>query len=66
MQVKLNDNHYEVDEGTSLSAFIEQLGLSPKGMAVAIDLKVVPKSEWETTLLTDGLELMLIQAVSGG
>lgn len=66
MIVKLNDKAYEVEENTSLAAFIENLGLKPQGMAIAIDHKVVPRSKWTETILSDSLELMLIHAVSGG
>ncbi|MDR0567392.1 MAG: sulfur carrier protein ThiS [Prevotellaceae bacterium] len=66
MTVLLNDKPYEVPEGTSLAAFIESLGLKREGIAVAIDYEVVPKDQWTKTMLSDQLELMLIQAVSGG
>jgi sulfur carrier protein len=64
--VKLNQKEYAVEEGTSLAAFIASLGLSPRGIAVAVADRVVPKTEWDDTILTDGMELMLIHAVSGG
>lgn len=66
MIVKLNDVRHEVAEGVSLAAFLERLGIQSKGVAVAIDYQVIPKDEWETFVLTDGQELMLIHAVSGG
>lgn len=66
MTIKLNDQHYEVEENTSLASFIESIGLKPKGIAIAIDLKVIPKDRWSETILSDQLELMLIHAVSGG
>ena len=66
MTIKLNDKSYEVAEGTSLAAFIESMGLKPQGIAVAINYDVVPKDKWEETILSDKMELMLIQAVSGG
>jgi sulfur carrier protein len=66
MTVLLNDKSYEVAEGTSLAAFIDSLGLKREGIAVAVDYEVVPKEQWAETILSDGLELMLIQAVSGG
>lgn len=66
MTVLLNDKPYEVAEGISLAAFIESLGLRREGIAVAVDYEVVPKEQWAETMLSDGLKLMLIQAVSGG
>ncbi len=66
MNIKLNDKWYEVGEGTSLAAFIESIGLKPNGIAVAINYEVVPREQWAETVLTDRVELILIQAVSGG
>ncbi|MDR3188438.1 MAG: sulfur carrier protein ThiS [Prevotellaceae bacterium] len=66
MTILLNDKPYEVAEGTSLSAFIDGLGLKREGIAVAVDYEVIPKDRWAETILSDRLELMLIQAVSGG
>ncbi|MDR0711861.1 MAG: sulfur carrier protein ThiS [Prevotellaceae bacterium] len=66
MTIILNDKPHEVAEGTSLAAFIENLGLPPQGIAVAISYEVIPKEHWAEMILTDRLELMLIQAVSGG
>ncbi len=62
----LNDKRHEAAEGTTLAAFVENLGIGPQGVAVAIDYEVVPKEMWETTVLCEGIELMLITAVSGG
>lgn len=64
--VKLNDKSYQIEEGTTLAAFIQSLNLIPKGLAIAIDYSVIPKDKWNETILSDGIELMLIHAVSGG
>ncbi|GHT65140.1 thiamine biosynthesis protein ThiS [Bacteroidia bacterium] len=66
MEVILNDKQYEIKENTTLSAFVESLGLKPEGIAIAINYEVVPKDEWAKTILADKMELMLIHAVSGG
>jgi sulfur carrier protein len=64
--IKLNDKTFQVAEGASLASFIESVGLTPRGIAVAIEGRVVPKSQWGDTILTEAMELMLIHAVSGG
>lgn len=66
MIVILNDKRHEVAEGTTLASFIDGLGIKPNGVAVAIDYEVIPKERWEDTVLYDGVEIMLITAVSGG
>lgn len=66
MTIYVNEKPYEAAEGISLASFIEGLGIKPQGIAIAIAYEVVPREKWADTLLTDGIELMLIQAVSGG
>ena len=66
MTIKLNDKVYEIEEGTTLSSFIESLEIGVKGIAIAINYEVVPKARWSEVVLSDNQELMLIQAVSGG
>ncbi|MDR1342890.1 MAG: sulfur carrier protein ThiS [Prevotellaceae bacterium] len=66
MTILLNDKPYEAAEKTSLAAFVESLGIARQGIAVAIGYEVVPKELWDETILSDRMELMLIQAVSGG
>ena len=66
MEIKLNDKSYEVAPGITLEQFVNSLDIPLQGTAVAIDYEVIPKREWSETTLTEGLSLMLIQAVSGG
>ncbi len=66
MTVKLNDKEYALEADTSLAVFVAGLGLGPRGIAIAVNNRVVPKERWEETILSDGMELMLIHAVSGG
>ena len=66
MIVNVNNVSYEVAEGTTLDLFIKNLEIQIQGMAVAINYEVIPKSEWLETMLTDGMELIMIHAVSGG
>lgn len=37
-----------------------------KGVAVAISHKVVPKTEWAATVITEGDEVLIIRATQGG
>ena len=66
MTIYLNDKPHEVTEGTTLDVFLEASGVPAQGVAVAIRYEVVPKAEWHSTVLEEGTELMIIQAVSGG
>ncbi len=50
---------------TTVAALLERLGFGAKGIAVAVDLSVLPRSEWQTTL-ADGARVEVVTAVQGG
>ena len=66
MIIYVNEKPYTVDEGITLAAFMQSIGIKPQGVAVAVAYEVIPQKRWEETVLTDKIELMLIHAVSGG
>jgi sulfur carrier protein len=65
MKVTVNDAAVEVDEQTTVAALLERLGFPEKGIAVAVDWSVVPRSEWDSAL-TDGARVEVVTAVQGG
>jgi sulfur carrier protein len=42
------------------------LGLDARGVAVAVDGEVVPRSEWARTDLADGSRVEVVDAIQGG
>lgn len=65
MKVTVNDEAVEVDEETTVAALLDRLGFGAKGIAVAVDLSVLPRSEWQTTL-AEGARVEVVTAVQGG
>jgi sulfur carrier protein len=65
MIVTVNRQQVEVDEQTTVAALLESLGYPDRGIAVAIDFSVVPRSSWNTRLF-DGARLEVVTAVQGG
>ena len=65
MIVTVNDESIEVDEATTVSALLDRLGYPHKGIAVALDWSVLPRSGWDATL-SDGARLEVVTAVQGG
>ncbi|MDT5017992.1 MAG: sulfur carrier protein [Mycobacterium sp.] len=65
MKVTVNDEAVEVDAQTTVAALLASLGFSQKGIAVAVDWSVLPRSEWENTL-SDGARVEVVTAVQGG
>jgi len=51
----------------TVDELLDALGVEARrGMAVAIDAAVVPKSEWATTEVRDGARVEIVTAVQGG
>ena len=65
MKIIVNDKPVEVDEKTTVAGLIERLGFPEKGIAVAVDWTVLPRSDWQT-MLSDGARLEVVTAVQGG
>ncbi|MBX5486560.1 hypothetical protein MHAS_04729 [Mycolicibacterium hassiacum DSM 44199] len=65
MKVMVNDEPVEVDEQTTVAALLDRLGFPDKGIAVALNWSVLPRSEWDTTL-ADGARIEVVTAVQGG
>jgi sulfur carrier protein len=65
MIVMVNKKQVEVGEQTTVAALLELLGFPDRGIAVAMDFSVLPRSDW-TTKLFDGARLEVVTAVQGG
>ncbi len=65
MIVVVNEQNVQVDERTTVAALLESLGYPDRGIAVAMDHAVLPRSDWATELF-DGARLEVVTAVQGG
>lgn len=65
MIVTVNDEAIEVGESTTVAALLDTLGFPDRGIAVAVDWAVLPRSRWQTAL-SDGARVDVVTAVQGG
>ncbi len=65
MIISVNTERLEVDDQTTVAALLRSLGYPDRGIAVAVDQTVLPRSAWATTL-SDGAQLEVVTAVQGG
>ena len=65
MKVTVNDEAVEVDDDTTVAALLATLGIPDKGIAVAVDWAVLPRSEWDHAL-SEGAKVEVVTAVQGG
>ncbi len=66
MQLIINGETKEFDEGTSLQTVITSLQIEDKVMAAAVNMQIVKKDDWGNFRLNDSDKLELLQFVGGG
>ncbi|HZD93093.1 MAG TPA: sulfur carrier protein ThiS [Candidatus Sulfotelmatobacter sp.] len=66
MRLHINGEEREFPDGLTVSALVAQLGMKPDRVAVELNLEIVPRSQWETTNLSDGDKLEVVHFVGGG
>jgi thiazole synthase len=68
MTIELNGRPVSLDDGATVRSAVEASGAasSERGVAVAVDGEVVPRSEWAETRLRDGQSVEVLAAIQGG
>jgi sulfur carrier protein len=68
VKVLVNGEERRVDDGATIDALLDLLELAPgrRGVAVAVDAEVVPRSGWRERELTDGARVEVLTAIQGG
>ena len=66
MTVVVNGERRELQHDTTIADVVRSLVEADRGVAVALDGEVVPRSAWATTRLRDGHHVEVLRAVQGG
>jgi sulfur carrier protein len=68
VRVLVNGETAELDEGATVQAAVNTLDLpgAGRGVAVAVDAEVVPRTQWETHELQEGARVEVLRAIQGG
>jgi sulfur carrier protein len=68
MQIKINGELVSLQENLTLKEIISFYlkKEEPKGIAAALNQKVIPKSMWNTTYLKENDNIEIVHAVQGG
>ncbi len=68
MKIELNGVAHELPKGATLGAAVRASGAGEegRGVAVALDGEVVPRSAWERTPLREGQAVEVLAAIQGG
>lgn len=65
MKVKINNTKKDVQAQT-LAALAEEMALPGKGVAVAVNNRMVPRTNWTSAAIKEGDNIVIIKAVCGG
>jgi len=65
MKLKVNDKEVET-RATHLSLFFQEQDFPTTGIAVAVNQRMVPRAEWDSYVLNEGDNILIIKAVCGG
>jgi len=66
MQIQVNGEVREISEGTDLKSLIDELQITQKVMAAAVNMEIVKKEKWSDCILREGDRVELLHFVGGG
>ena len=66
VHTSVNGDPWHGPAGTTVSDIVASWCPSPKGVAVARNGDVVPKSRWDTTTVSSGDRIEIVTAAAGG
>lgn len=66
VNVHVNGAELEVPEGASVDWVVQHLELPARGLAVELNLEIVPRLAWSEHLLRPGDRLEVVSLVGGG
>jgi thiamine biosynthesis protein ThiS len=66
MRIEFNGEPREAADGISVAELLEQLKISPRHVAVELNLEVVPRERHGETVLREGDRLEVVTLVGGG
>jgi sulfur carrier protein len=66
MQVQINGEDRVLADGTTIAALLSALSLPMDGVAVAVNLDVVPRGQHADRIIAAGDRVEIIRAVGGG
>ncbi len=66
MHCTVNGEPMAFDHPPTVAMIATSIGAPPRGVAVAIDRVVIPRSAWEGTLVHEGAQVEVVTAAAGG
>jgi sulfur carrier protein len=66
MKIKVNGEAQEIPDGLNVAAMLEHLGMGNKRVAIERNLDILPRAEWDATLVQASDSFEIVHFVGGG
>lgn len=66
LEVVVNGEPCVVPASTTLNGLVALVGIERRGVAIAVDGQVVPRSKWPDSALANGARVEIVTAAAGG
>lgn len=66
MKLTVNSKETEVKDGCTVAKLATRLALPEKGVAIAVNNKMIPRTQWAERVLQANDSLVVIKAACGG
>ena len=67
MEITVNEKKYDLEQSCTVEQMLAAvLEIEARGIAVAINQNIVPKTDWPVQTLRQGDQVILIKATQGG
>lgn len=66
MKITINGDPRELQDGLTVTALLEELGIQKERVAVELNLDIVPKGRFADTVLKDEDRIEIVSFVGGG
>ncbi|WP_415883126.1 sulfur carrier protein ThiS [Neptuniibacter sp. SY11_33] len=66
MQVQVNGEMLQLQDGITLTSLVEQLELGEKRIAIELNLEIIPRSQHAETVLKESDRVEIVHAIGGG
>ena len=66
MKVQVNNKEVELSPSATISELTVQMELPTQGIAIAVNNKMIPRTQWNGFRLQENDQLVIIKAACGG
>lgn len=66
MKIQINEQVVELAENTNIEQLLAHLNKPLMGSAIAVNQDIISRSHWADTILNEGDNISLFQAIAGG